>query len=187
MQKEAFFQLQKVDPFLGIVTGVLAAEELDRDNEILDYEGSKPYFKQWSNSVYQDSKGKSYGNVRCQHDPTRVVGHLTGIRFDDANKQITCVAKITEPQTRDMLQAGDLTGFSIGGDYAKRTPVGRGVVRYIAKPAEVSVVDRPCAPSAVFSAVKADGSLELRKFAPRRSTTILRRFNRNAAVVQDWR
>jgi hypothetical protein len=39
-----------------------------------------------------------------------------------------------------------------------------GVTKYIANPSEISVVDRPCLPSAVFSVVKKDGSTELRKF-----------------------
>ena len=44
----------------------------------------------------------------------------------------------------------------------KTTPTGK---RYTAKPAEVSLVDNPCNPSAHFEYVKADGSTELRKFA----------------------
>jgi|SRR5215472_10885842 len=39
-----------------------------------------------------------------------------------------------------------------------------GVTKYVAAPSEISVVDRPCAPSATFSSVKSDGQIELRKF-----------------------
>jgi hypothetical protein len=163
--KEVFFQLEKLDPFQGIAAGVAAAEELDRDNEILDYASSKPLFQQWSDSQKAVSGGKSLGNVRLQHDPRRPVGRLIDLQFDDAKKQIRVVAKIEELEAKNLLQAGVLTGFSIGGAYAKRTPLPSGAVKYVAAPGEISVVDRPCGPSAVFECVRADGSHELRKFA----------------------
>jgi hypothetical protein len=163
--KESFFQLQKFDEFQGIATGVLAAQELDRDNEILDYAGSKPYFQAWAESQYKASGGKSWGNVRLQHDPKRPVGRLLNMSFDDVNKQVRIVAKIEETEAKNLLASGVLTGFSVGGSYIKQTPMGNGVVKYIAGPAEVSVCDRPCGPSATFESVKADGSRELRKFA----------------------
>jgi len=46
-------------------------------------------------------------------------------------------------------------------------PLTNDAVKYIAGPGEISVCDRPCAPSAVFSAVKQGGGVELRKFAKR--------------------
>ncbi len=165
MKKEMFCQLAKFDEFQGIATGILCAQELDRDNEILDYAGSVPYFKAWSASQQAASGGKSWGNVRLQHDPKRPVGRLLDMTFDDVNKQIRIVAKIEETEARNLLASGVLTGFSVGGSYIKQTPMGNGVVKYIAGPAEVSVVDRPCGPSAVYESVKADGSKELKKFA----------------------
>src|SRR6267154_3597670 len=165
--KQIFFQLAKYDPFLGVATGVAAAEELDHDGEILDYNGSKPYFQQWSDSQFTASKGQSKGNVRLQHDAKRCVGKLSDIQFDDAARKVRVVAQIVDPVAKDLLRTGCLTGFSIGGDYIKRTPMPNGVVKYIAGPAEISVCDRPCAPSATFESVKADGTHELRKFAPK--------------------
>ncbi len=165
--KQIFFQLAKYDGFLGIATGVAAAEELDKDGEILDYNGSKPYFQQWSDSQFAASKGQSKGNVRLQHDAKRCVGKLSEITFDDSAKKVRVVAQIVDPVAKDLLRTGCLTGFSIGGDYIKRTPMPNGVVKYIAGPAEISVCDRPCAPSATYESVKVDGTMELRKFAPR--------------------
>jgi len=162
-----FFQLEKYDEFQGIAIGVAAAEELDHDNEILDYEGSKPYFQAWSASQMKASGGKSKGNVRLQHDDKRPVGILTAIDYDDTNKMVRVASQIVDPVAKQMLAAGVLTGFSIGGDYIKRTPMPNGAVRYIAGPSEVSVCDRPCAPSALFSVVKGNGQTEMRKFAPR--------------------
>jgi len=163
--KELFFQLQKLDPFEGIATGICATEELDHDGEILDYLGSKPYFQKWSDSQVKASKGKSKGNIRLQHDEKRPVGRLLDIQFDDAAKAVTITAKIEEPVARNLLATGVLTGFSIGGEYLRRTPTTSGAIKYIAGPSEISVCDRPCSPSAVYSVVKGDGSQELRKFA----------------------
>lgn len=162
--KEIFLQLHKFDPFEGIATGVAACEELDHDNEILDYFGSKPYFQAWSDSQKVASKGLSMGNVRMQHDSKRPVGRLLDISFDDELRQVQVVAKIEETEAKNLLATGVLTGFSIGGDYLKKTPLPSGAIRYIASPAEISVCDRPCAPSAVYSIVKGDGRTELRKF-----------------------
>jgi len=162
---EKFFQLEKID-FQGIAIGVAAAEELDHDNEILDYLGSKPYFQKWSASQEAASRGLSKGNVRFQHDEKRPVGHLIDISYDDANKLVRVAAKIEEPVAKGMLASGTLTGFSIGGDYVKRTPMPNGATKYIASPAEISVCDRPCAPSATYTVVKGDGRTELRKLLP---------------------
>lgn len=162
-QFEKFFRLEKMD-FQGIAIGVAAAEEVDHDGEVLDYFASKPYFQKWSDTQKVASGGKSLGNVRLQHDPTRPVGRLLDLAFDDKNRMVRVVAKIEEDQARRLLQAGVLTGFSIGGDYVKKTPTGNGIVRYVAGPSEISVCDRPCAPSAVFSVVKDNGQVELRKF-----------------------
>jgi hypothetical protein len=58
---------------------------------------------------------------------------------------------------------GVYTGFSIGGAYVKAWNDGE-YVRFTASPVEISVVDNPCVPGAHFTAVKADGTCEVRKF-----------------------
>jgi hypothetical protein len=162
---EPYAQLRKWDEFQGIATGVIACEEPDHDGEILDYNGSKDYFKQWSAQQNANSQGKSFGNLRLQHDPKRIVGSvISPLEFDDTNKRIMVSAKVIDPIAKELLNAGALTGFSIGGDYVSKKPLMNGLVRYIARPQEVSICDRPCSPSAVFSSVKSDGSTELRKF-----------------------
>jgi hypothetical protein len=165
MQAETFFQLTKFDPFSGIAIGIAAAEELDHTNEILDYHGSKPAFKAWSDTQHKLSGGKSYGNIRLQHDDKKPVGILTSPpEFDDLNKKVKIETLIVDKTTKDLLSAGVLTGFSIGGSYASRTPLSNGFTKYVPNLAEISVCDRPCAPSATFSVVKAGGGQELRKF-----------------------
>lgn len=171
---ETFFRLTKMG-FDGVCEGIAACSEPDHDGEILDYEGSLPYFRAWSSTQFANSGGKSYGNVRIQHDAKRVGGLLTGIQFDDTNRQIKVSAQILDPTAKQMLQAGALTGFSIGGSYVSKTPLPGGLVSYVANPVEISVVDRPCSPSATFSLVHSDGRVELRKFLDRSNSSELMR------------
>lgn len=138
------------------VHGVIAEEQVDKSGEVLDYSSSEPYFKKWSAEAYERTAAAglpaSYGNVREQHSP-RAVGKLTSIQFDSVNKRIPVVAKIVDDETWRKIQAGVLTGFSIGGSYLNKWGDGE-YVRYTAKPAEVSIVDNPCMPGATFSMVK---------------------------------
>jgi len=161
---QKFFLLEKYDPFQGIATGIATAETVDRDNEILDYVKSKPFFEAWSESVLKDSGGKSFGNLRLQHDDKKVAGKLNAIEFNDEAKMIRVEAKVIDPVAKELLHEGALTGFSIGGRYVNKVKQADGNTRYVADPCEISVVDRPALPEAVFQEVKADGSFELRKF-----------------------
>jgi hypothetical protein len=162
--RELFFLLEKYDAFQGIASGIATAEQVDRENEILDYQKSKPFFESWSESVHKDSGGKSFGNVRLQHDDKKVAGRLNAIEFNDAAKMIRVEAKIVDPIAKELLETGCLTGFSIGGRYVDKVKQSDGVIRYVADPCEISVVDRPALAEAVFQSVKGDGTTELRKF-----------------------
>jgi hypothetical protein len=182
MQSSTYFRLMKFDPFSGIAIGVCAAAEPDRDNEIMDYEKSKPYFQEWSASVHKDSQGKSFGNIRFQHDDKRPVGLVIApLEFDDARKQIRVQARVIEPEARRLLETGALTGFSIGGAYVSKTPRPDGLTSYVANPCEISVVDRPCVPSATFEIVKAGVVLHKRYFK-----SVTQRVNPNVALAKAW-
>lgn len=159
-----FAQLSTIDEIQGIATGVMCAEEVDHDNEVLDYFASKPYIQKWSQEQFANSRGQSVGNVRLQHDDKKPIGRLLSLDFDDVARKVRITAQIEDPIAKHLLASGVLTGFSIGGEYIKKTPLANGITRYIASPSEVSVCDRPCAPSATFESVKADGSRELVKF-----------------------
>src|SRR5258708_24854668 len=92
------------------------------------------------------------------------VGKLVAIEFDDALKQISVGAHIVDDTAWQKCAEGVYTGFSIGGQYVKAWKDGD-YTRFTANPAEISVVDNPCVPGAPFTAVKADGQIEIRKFA----------------------
>lgn len=163
------FQLQKYDPFTGEFIAIAAmGKVVDRAKERLNYPGSKPYFEKWSQSQYEASGGKSYGNVRLQHDPKRPAGILyKAPEYNDDEQTIRVFGKAVDPVTKELMQQGALTGVSIGGVYVKKTVNPKdGITDYIASPQEISVVDRPCLAQATFEVVKNEqGETEMRKFA----------------------
>lgn len=153
-----FFPITKIDEVQRTVSGQITAEVVDKANEILDYEGSAPHFKEWSATFEKTTGGKSLGNVRAMHKGV-AAGKLTAILFDDVRKAIDCTARIVDDAEWEKCLEGVYTGFSMGGDYVRKwkDPDHEGVTRFIAKPSEVSIVDNPCVPTAHFSMVKADG------------------------------
>jgi hypothetical protein len=161
-----FARITKVDEERREVTGRAAQEVIDRDNELFDYATSKPEFMKWSAECSTDSGGKSLGNVRSMHGNT-AAGKLTDIVFDDVEKAIDITAKIVDDNEWEKVIEGVHTGFSIGGRYARKWAEainGKMIQRYTAVPSEISIVDRPCIPTAKFFSIhKADGSV-LRKF-----------------------
>src|SRR5258708_4515306 len=159
-----FAQIAKIDESKHEVWGIATAEIVDKEGEIFDYESSKPYFKSWSDEISKATAGKSLGNVREMHEPS-AVGKLVAIAFDDDVKQIRVGARIVDSVAWQKCMLGVYTGFSIGGAYVKAWKDGE-YVRFTASPVEISVVDNPCVPGAHFTAVKADGTCEVRKFSP---------------------
>jgi hypothetical protein len=158
-----FAQIAKIDESKHEVWGIATAEIVDKEGEIFDYESSKPYFKRWSDEISKATDGKSLGNVREMHEPS-AVGKLVAIAFDDDVKQIRVGARIVDNVAWQKCMLGVYTGFSIGGAYVKAWKDGE-YVRFTASPVEISVVDNPCVPGAHFTAVKADGTFEVRKFS----------------------
>jgi hypothetical protein len=162
-----FIPIHKVDAEKRLVYGTLSEEVRDKSDEILDYASAKPAFEKWSNEIKEASGGKSLGNVRAMHSSI-AAGKLTDLKFDDDAKRIEGVAKIVDDNEWVKVCEGVYTGFSIGGGYARRwpDPNNSGVMRYTPTLAEVSIVDNPCVPTATFEYIKADGSVEMRKFTP---------------------
>lgn len=158
-----FAQLSKIDEAKREVWGVATAEMVDKEGEIFDYDTSKPYFKAWSDEISKATEGKSLGNVREMHEPS-AVGKLIDLTFADSEKAIQVGAKIIDDTAWQKCKEGVYTGFSIGGQYVKAWKDGE-FIRFTANPAEISVVDNPCVPGAHFTAIKADGTVQVRKFA----------------------
>lgn len=157
-----FIPITKIDEEKRLVYGTIAEEVPDHSGEIFDYATSKPNFEKWSSDFEKVTDGKSLGNVRAMHGLT-AAGKLTTIAFEDDSKKIEACAKVVDDAEWDKCLEGVYTGFSVGGKYVKRWKDGD-LTRYTADPNEVSLVDKPCIPTATFSLVKADGSMEIREF-----------------------
>ena len=154
-----FVPLAKADAAQRLVYGSID-ETPDRAREIMDYASAKPAFQAWSEGLFKASGGKSYGNVRAQHDMKKAAGVLREITFDDDAKRINFVAHIVDDQEWAKVEAGVYTGFSPGGSYAKRwaDTLVSGHHRYTPTVGELSIVDVPCIPSGTFAYIKADGT-----------------------------
>jgi hypothetical protein len=162
-----FAALTKVDELKREVWGLATAEVVDKDGEIFDYASSKSYFQDWSQEISSATSGRSLGNVREMHQSS-AVGKLVDLEFDDEQKTIAVGAKIVDDAAWQKCVEGVYTGFSIGGRYVNLWPDGE-FLRFTAQPVEISVVDNPAVPNAHFTAIKSDGTQELRKFAAQAS------------------
>lgn len=161
-----FVPICKVDEEKRLVYGMVTREEADAAGEVLDYETSKAAFSEWSTSQFEASDGKSYGNMRAMHGKVAAGKFVEPLTFDDDLKAVMAVGKVVDDAEWNKVMEGVYTGFSIGGNYAKRwvDPENPTLTRYTPTISEISIVDNPCVKSATFDVVKADGSTELRKF-----------------------
>lgn len=161
-----FLPLTKIDVENRLVYGVVAAEVVDNSGETFDYSKSKPYFEKWSANAELTSGGLSKGNLREMHGKI-AAGKLTDLAFDDDTKTIECCAKVVDDQAWAKCLEGVYTGFSMGGRYAEKwveKMAGGEQKRYAGDPAEISLVDKPCIPTATFQLIKADGMVEEHHF-----------------------
>jgi hypothetical protein len=170
---QMFIPLRKADAAQRLVYGYATAEAPDRAGEICDYASTKPHYQAWSKTFAKATDGKSLGNVRAMHGAV-AAGKIASIRFNDAEKRIEIAAKIIDDDEWRKVEEGVYTGFSQGGAYLKRwpDPENPDLIRYTAKPSEISLVDLPCLPEASFELVKADGASETRAFAQKTPTAM---------------
>ena len=162
-QSVAFAQLTKIDVEKRLVYGRAAQETPDHSGEVMDYEQSKPNFMKWSDEMSKATNGASQGNLRSMHGNT-AAGKIQELIYNDDECAIDVVAKVVDNNEWQKCLEGVYTGFSIGGKYGARVTKGA-FKRYEAIPNEISLVDRPCIPTATFFDIqKADGSVMQKKF-----------------------
>ena len=181
-----FARILKIDEEKRLVFGRAVHEVADKSDEIFDYAGSKPHFEAWSSSVKKDSGDKSLGNVRAMHG-TVAAGKIEQMLFDDKELAIDVSAKIVDDAEWKKCLEGVYTGFSIGGRYMKKwkDPTNPELTRYIAKPSEISLVDRPCIPTATFFDIqKADGSVVKKAFVAELEADLEKKFKFPADAKQ---
>jgi hypothetical protein len=163
MEKIIFAQLTKVDESTRQIWGRAVEEAPDASGEIFDYASSKPLIQAWSDEIFKATGGKSRGNLRAMHNPKLAAGKITALNFDDAARAVDIAAEVVDPLEWDKVEKGVYTGFSIGGDYARKWQDGN-LMRYTARPTEISLADNPMIKTCRITLIKADGSEEVRDF-----------------------
>jgi hypothetical protein len=160
-----FVPITKIDTARRLVFGVVTAERPDGSGEVCDYASTKPLYQKWSQNFAEATDGRSLGNLRAMHGNV-AAGKVVDIAFNDSARQVEICGKVVDDAEWQKVEEGVYTGFSQGGRYLKRwpDPSEPSLTRYTAEPLEISLVDHPCLPEATFSVLKADGSMELRKF-----------------------
>lgn len=158
-----FARITKVDEAKREVWGRAIDETPDNSDEVFDYATSVPYFKAWSSDFEKITDGRSLGNVRAMHGNV-AAGKLTELIFVDAERAIDVCSKVVDDNEWKKVLEGVYTGYSIGGKYVKKWADGS-LTRYTAKPSEISLVDKPCVPSAKFyEVIKMDGTVQQTPF-----------------------
>lgn len=148
--------LLKVDKEKRQVVGYATTEDIDKQNEQVDFEASKEAFGSWA------------GNIREMHEP-KAVGKAVAWEPDEDRRGIRVTAQISKgaEDTWQKILDGTLKAFSIGGQTVNKVQQivkdDKGGQKHVTKITkyrltELSLVDNPANPEASFELVKfADG------------------------------
>jgi len=156
------FPFQKINKEQRIVTGIATADNLDLEDDVVNFEASVEAFSNW------------IGNIREMHSPIavgklidwRVVPVIYKGKAYQGIEVSIYISKGAESTWQKILD-GTLRGFSIGGSISRREKrmseeVGRFVTEIMGYTlGELSVVDNPANPAGMFAMIKSvGGSLE---------------------------
>lgn len=147
-----YVQFTKTNDEEQIVEGIATSEDLDSQGEIVKYDAIKDALPDYM----------KFGNIREMHQYSAVGKAIKAIP-DDAKKNLLLTAKVIDPIAWQKVKEGVYNGFSIGGRVLKQ--VGNEIQGITLN--EISLVDRPANPAALFSLVKfdkgGDGMKDLKK------------------------
>jgi len=162
-----FIPFAKVDAQKREVWGIVTAELPDKDDEVCDYEGSKPYYQAVIDEMSKATGGQNLFPLREMHGLS-AAGKCVGVEFRDPEREIFMGFKVVDDDAWQKVDENVYTGFSHGGSVVGKMtpdPTFDGCLRYVANPSEVSLVDNPCLAAAHFAYVNKTGQVELRKFS----------------------
>lgn len=135
--------IAKVDTQERMVWGYASTEAEDDQGEII----TRDALAQALDAYMQ------FANIREMHQMSAVgVAEEAGV--DD--KGLYVGARIVDPRAWDKVRSGVYKGFSVGGKVKARDPGDRHVITALSL-TEISLVDRPANPEAVFDCWKAEG------------------------------
>lgn len=162
-EKQLFCPLVKVDEVKREIWTVVTAQVPDRDKETCHYKTTVPYYKDVVSEMSKATDGKNIFPLREMHGLS-AAGKGIAIEFRDDKKEIYMGFKVVDDDAWQKVQEGVYTGVSQGGRYIKKW-VEDDINYYTAQPIEVSLVDVPCLERAHFDYIRANGIVEIRKFA----------------------
>lgn len=139
--------------------GIATAEVVDSHGEVVRHDASVKAFQEWTSAMSKATDGMSMGNIREMHQPV-AAGKAVLWRQDDTTKANIIGVVVVDPDACAKVRSRVYTGFSIGGDQVEygTVKIGQTTVPSIEayRLSEVSLVDRPACPAALFSLVKRD-------------------------------
>lgn len=160
------FTFTKVDKQNRRITGIATANNIDSEDDLIDFEASKKAFTTWVGNIREMHAPKAVGKAVSAKEIT-VVDENTGEEYQG----VEVVAYISKGanDTWEKILDGTLKGFSVGGRILQKSKefhksAGKFVTRikdYVLT--ELSVVDNPANPLAQFTMIKSagDGTLSL--------------------------
>lgn len=141
-----YAKITKIDHAQQLVFGYASTEALDSQGEIVKREALEAALPDYMR----------FANIREMHQPS-AVGVATEAEFDE--KGLFLAAKIVDPVAWEKVVEGVYKGFSIGGRVVARDEAQKHVITGVTL-SEISLVDRPANPEAVFTMYKrSDGGL----------------------------
>jgi hypothetical protein len=181
---QKFIPFAKVDEIKRQVWGIVTAEIPDKQDEVCDYAGSKPFYQAVIAEMSKATNGGNFFPLRAMHGLT-AAGKCIGFDFRDDDKEIYMGFEVVDDAEWKKVQKQVYTGFSQGGSMvsSEPDPIFKGCVRYVANPSECSLVDNPCLGASHFQYVKADGVVEIRKF--KTSPALAEEYNRLGTLEQE--
>lgn len=153
-----FAQIQKyekIDDDVIIVSGIASSESMDNQNEVVKSSAIRDALPD-----YMAIGGT--GALREMHQSKAAGSVFKAEVMEDGNTLIE--ARVVDKDACKKIEQGVYKGFSIGGKVIKKE--GNTITKV--KLTEISLVDRPCNPDALFSMYKCDDSEDIEKVAERK-------------------
>ncbi len=156
-----FVAFDKVDEELREVYGYATVEEIDKQGEIVKFDGACRAFERQADYFERVTAGDSKGNVRVMHTNV-AAGKVIAWDADHTKKAIPIGTKIVDDDAFNKCREKVYIGFSISGIPTKEHKEKHNgkTVNVIDEfdLLEVSLVDHPACPSATINLIKfADG------------------------------
>lgn len=148
---KVFLPFQKKNEDQRIVEGIASDESFDSQEQIVKYDAIKKALPHYLGDVDPATGSFRFGNIREMHQASAVGKTLKAV-LDDVSKKLHIVVKVVDDNAWKKVKEGVYAGFSIGGRALK--VVGNEIHDLVLS--EISLVDRPANPAAVFSLVKFD-------------------------------